>query len=1268
MARLEIRLLGVFQAILDGVPVAHFETHKTCALLAYLAVEAKQPHQREILAEMLWPDRPEGAARANLRHTLRELRTLLGESSPSDQSSTAPPFLLARRETIQINPAADLWVDTTTFHHLISDSIATSQLPLERLEEAVRMVRGSFLEGLSVGDSTVFQEWVLLKREQFQSQILKVLSQLVHCYEIIKDNERALEYARRQVAFAPWDETAHRQVMYLLGLTGQPGAALDYYETIQQVLAEELGVGPGVETKQLYEQIRSGNLKTRAALPTLSRIQIASHLPGFLNEETASPEPPVFVAREGELAKLDNLLRDTLNGQTRLAFITGDAGQGKTALLNEFARRVIHSFPETLVVNGNCNLCAGAGDPYLPFRDVMEMLTGDVGNRWQAGLIGREHARRLWEAQTLAIQALIEGGSSLIDTILSGEVLLLRTAIAAPDRVDWLERLEELTRQGRAKDTDLEQSHLFEQYTNVLRFLASRHPLVLLLDDMQWADSSSIYLLFHLGRRLTNSRVLILCAYRPEEVTSRPAGEHYPLAKVLLEFKRMFGDVWIDLNQGEQAEGRKFLDALLDVEPNHLTQSFRNSLFRRTGGHPLFAIELLRSLQDRQNLRKDENGCWIETPALDWDLLPARVEAVIEERIGQLDNELQQILSVACVEGEIFTTQVVAEVQKVGIGLLQNLFSQQLERKYRLIQEQEAVQTESGWIFHYKFSHVLYRDFLYKRLNQGEKHWLHGEVAVALEKVFKGRLEGMEVKLANHFYQAEKFERAQNYFCLAAERAARLYANDEAINLYSHAIDMTAKAPPDDGVLAGLYHARGQAWETSGDFERSRTDYEMALQLTQTADPNRLEWQALIDLGKLWSSRYYQRSLDYYDQALTLARRINDPTILAESLNGMGNWYINAENPKKAIEYHQDAFSIMKTLDDPRGLAYTLDMLGIASLLMGDCRGSKAYYDQAIALFRELNDHPGLASSLTGRGNIGGAAYYSLGIVTTIKPWAAQRDFEEAIQLCRETGSLAGEAWVLWSLGYLFIVKGDFEHALGTVLDGLRIASEIKHLEWVVGNQTTLGVVYHELFALTDACQQLEQALVLARELRSQHWIYMITGSLTATHHLLGDIQQAQSILDTVIAPQTPMDTSSKRFCWVRRAELALSQGDPALALEITERLIASAPGMATGSVITYLWKLKGEALAACGHTNTAVSWLSKAMEHSKATGERFLQWRIHASLGHLYQTLGNRSCAQDEYSAAKGLIEELAATIPDEGLKGSFLQGARRVLKNNPW
>ncbi len=244
--------------------------------------------------------------------------------------------------------------------------------------------------------------------------------------------------------------------------------------------------------------------------------------------------------------------------------------------------------PDLLVASGTCNAYSGVGDPYLPFREVLGMLTGEVEARWTAGTIASDHARRLWQALPAAAEALLDHGPHVSPALLSGEALLSRAATACPG-APWLGRLRERVERGRTGGDRLEQSHLFQQVSNVLRSLSEAHPLLLVLDDLQWADRASTGLLFHLGRRLEGARILVAGAYRPEEValgaedSETGNRDRHPLEQLLAEFKRAHGDVWLDLAEVEEPEGRRFVEALLETEPNRLGEDFRQALAERAG-------------------------------------------------------------------------------------------------------------------------------------------------------------------------------------------------------------------------------------------------------------------------------------------------------------------------------------------------------------------------------------------------------------------------------------------------------------------------------------------------------------------------------------------------------------------------------------------------------------------------------------------------------------------------------------------------------------
>jgi len=1218
-----------------------FRSRRTVALLGYLVAERRSV-ARGFLAALFWPDVATSTGRSNLRRELHNLTQVLPDCWELD------------RQAVAFVPSADVAIDLYTLLQLEAE---------ERWPDAAELLGGQFLEGLSLDDNLQFENWLLGERERWRGRSEAILTRVIEGHTRRGHYADALRHARRLLQLAPWNENAHRQAMRLLAWTGQRGAALRQFETCRRALWEELAVEPAGKTTALCQQIQSGELDLPPQLPT------------FLTEEAARHEVdrPLFVARQRELSQLDAFLNEALAGQGRVIFVTGGPGSGKTALMDAFARRAMEAHPDLLVASGNSNAYSDVGDPYLPFRDAMAMLSGDVEAKWDAGAITRDHAQRLWAALPLVVQALLDHGPHLLDVLVPGAALLARAMLAEQAGAPWLPRLRAHVNRLGTMSKDVEQSYLFQQVTNVLRTVVQEQPLLLILDDIQWADVASVSLLFHLGRRLAgaDSRVLIACAYRPEEVALDRAGERHSLARALSEFKRIFGDVWVVLGQDDRIEGRRFMDALLDAGPNRLAEGFRAALFHRTEGHPLFTIELLRAMQERGDLIKDEDGCWIEGPTLDWEALPARVEAVIAERVDRLDPELQEILTVASVEGEVFTGQVVAQVLEMAERPLLHRLSQDLERRHRLVREHEEVHTSRTRVSRYSFRHVLFHDYVYNRLSLGERRLLHGHVAAALEGLYDGQLDEFAVQLAHHYDRAGDDGHALYYFAQAAENASSVYANDEAYTHYTRAIEAGKRVSADAGSVIRLHLGRGLVGQTLGDFEGALADYESALQLAGSAgerNAEHLKWRALLDLGRLWTSRDYSCAHDCLRDALELAHRIGDPTVLAGSLNWMGNWYLNQENPRAAIGHHEEALEIFEQVGDGRGLATTLDLLGIASLLSGDLTASVGYYDRAIALFRELGDQPNLASSLTGRGHASGTTHTtSLTVVSPTIPISPRRDFEEAIRISREIGSPAREAWVLWSLGLWQIVRGRYGQALEAIQSGLDISTEIGHRARIVGNRCALGTLYAELLAPEEARRQLESALTLAEELRSQVWIHQATGTLSAAYCLLNDRTQAQTCLKSVLCGETPMDSLYKRYCWARRAELALCQGDPALALDIVERLITSAPGMSPGRVITFLWKLQGEALTALGHTEEAHTLLQAAVENAQAMGERFLLWRIHSSLGRLYRTLDRQSEAGKESATARELVEELADTIPDGEVRDNFLRRAHNALRSSP-
>jgi adenylate cyclase len=497
---------------------------------------------------------------------------------------------------------------------------------------------------------------------------------------------------------------------------------------------------------------------------------------------------------------------------------------------------------------------------------------------------------------------LVEAGPDLIETFLLPHALLKRARAVASGSESWLIRLAERVEQQPVRRAGIpgpQQSDLFGQYTRVLQALGQQSPLLLVIDDLHWGDLGSISLLFHLGHQLARCRTLIVGTYRPEEVAlgriDPAAGSEqrvrHPLAPVINELQRDFGSITVDL---DQAERRDFVQALLDSEPNRLGQSFREMLFRQTQGHPLFTVELLRGLQEQGNLVQDQEGHWIEGTSLDWDRLPARVEAVIAERIGRLPQPLRAALRVASVEGDAFTAEVVARIGIADERDIVRWFSQALDRRHRLVSARGIARVGHQRLSQYRFRHILYQRYLYNTLDEVERVHLHEQVAIALEALCGPEETGaIAVQLARHFEAAGMTEKAVYYLQQAWQRALQLSAYQDGLAHLQRGLALLMTLPPsperDEQELA-LQLAFGVAWQAVKGTQalEMKDAYIRARQLCQQWGDTARLCQVLGELALHHFTRAeHQRARAFGEQALNAADRLKNPL-----LEAMGHWYL----------------------------------------------------------------------------------------------------------------------------------------------------------------------------------------------------------------------------------------------------------------------------------------------------------------------------------------------------------------------------------------
>ena len=549
---------------------------------------------------------------------------------------------------------------------------------------------------------------------------------------------------------------------------------------------------------------------------------------------------PIFVGREKELQQLGDRLDLMIEGQGQVCFVTAEAGFGKTSLATEFARRAQQHHEDLLVVIGDCNAHTGISDPYLPFRELLSMLMGDTDERVAQGMTTEENAGRLEGFLGVSKRILTDVGPDLIDIFLPGIGLATRaSAMVVGDKKERRRRNDSFAGSAAAmamadSGVSSEQSRIFEQVTSVLTSLAEKKPLLLILDDLHWVDESSASLLFHLARRIESSRIHVVGTFRPEEVALGRGEARHPMEQVVSELKRHYGDLVLALGDDTEAETRQFIDMLIDNEPNKLGETFRRELHRRTDGHALFAAELLLDMQERGDLQLDASGQWVEGDSLDWSQLPARVEGVVEERINRLETELQEILTIASVEGQTFTAQVVGRMQDIAERQLLKRLTRELERRHRLVSEEGSRRVGENRISQFRFRHQMFQKYLYESLGQSEREQLHEDVAAILESLYESYRSTVAVQLARHYENALLWAQAAECYLLAGERALEVYACNEALGLAERgiaALEQIGDLSDQSELLLELNLLLGQAQHNAGQFAESMDTFKQTSEL-----------------------------------------------------------------------------------------------------------------------------------------------------------------------------------------------------------------------------------------------------------------------------------------------------------------------------------------------------------------------------------------------------------------------------------------------------
>jgi len=970
-----------------------------------------------------------------------------------------------------------------------------------------------------------------------------------------------------------------------------------------------------------------------------------------------------FVGRERELSELEGFLDRAMAGAAQVVFIAGEAGSGKSTLVDEFVRRAEEANPDLIAAVGECNAQTGAGDPYLPFRQVLTVLTGAGDPKGTASKVSATNAARLKEFVRISGETLLTIGPDLIGIFVPGAALLAKIATTAAKQSKLADKLAERVKGGggSAIDSSLDQERIFEQYALVLAALSQQRELILILDDLHWADSASLTLLFHLARQLKDSRVLIVGTYRPDDValgrlsTTSGRVERHPFEPILNEIQRYAGDVVIDLGASQTDEGRALVDALVDSEPNRLDPTFREQLYARTEGHPLFTVELLRTLEERDDLTKDASGRWVQAASLDWETLPARVEGVIAERLGRLTEEARETLTVGSVIGRDFAAQVIARVQDVPERELVKQLARELDKRHHLVQEAGETRVGKQFLSWYRFAHALFQQFLYNDMSAGERRLLHGDVAGVLETLYAGYTDEIAAELARHYQEAGDDEKAIAYLIQAGDSAFRAYAYSEAIAYTSRALDLGRSGVATHEQLQHLYTQRGRAYELSDRYDQALANYEEMQALGQTRHDHPLELEALMlcalayavgsrvwDLGKAQAL-----ALD----ALALADDLSDHPAEAKIYwilllaNRFGN-----EGARKAVEYGERSLALARALSLKQQLAFTLKDLAVAYVVCGRFPAAQAILPEAISLWRELDNKPMLAEVLGGQSAQSfGWGEFDQAIRAGEESYALNQSIRNRFGLA-VTGSFLCFAYEELGQMAMAIQRAQEAVGIGAELDlrsgpNWAVLLELASMFGFLGDHARAVEYAERAIATTDP--EIPARVELSRAVRAS--LYLQQGQRAEAEALLASsvFGSFESFLEATAA------VTGQAF--LVHAELALAQNDPERALTLMDDVIESVGRMGLLVLLPSALHVKARAVWALGRMDEARAMLVDARARAEAMQARYRLLPILMSLRELEIALGHPVEAEAVRLEASEVAMYIAEHAPVE-LRTSFL------------
>jgi len=788
---IEIRLLENFFIQQDNTPLTSFSDRQQ-SLLAYLLLNAGQPQSRQQIAFLFWPASSDQQAKTNLRQLLHHLR----QTWPDLEH-----YLQITARTIQWNPNSSFTLDTEQFQTLLQragDAVSLSER-CHLLEEALSCYRGDLLPAC-------YDDWIMPVRERLRRQFITAQAALIQTYEAQGEYQSAIRWAEQFLQDDPLHEETYRSLMRLYALTNNRASALRVYHTCQTVLQQELGVEPGPATREQYKRLL--NITGPVEQPTIG-------LP--------TPHASLLIGRTHEWIILSQIWQTVQRGQAQVVLIHGEAGIGKTRLLEEFTKWA------TLqgAVIAQTRSYAAQGE--LVYAPVTAWLRSENLRRRLSSL------DEVWLAEV----------SRLLPELL---VEYPQLAPPQPFTESW------------------QRQRFYEALARAIVSESDKRPLLLILDDLQWSGEGMLAWLSYLLQFASQQPLLIIGAIRSGTIDAM-----HPLQSWVAALRQEQRLTELRLHPLDKKDSASLANHIAGRE---LPAVQLVNLYRETEGNPFFIVETVRATLEQSGTATLGS---VESRMVVAASLPPRVQAVIESRLNQLSSAAAHLAEYAAVIGREFSFDVLAQTSERDEEALVHSLDELWQR--RIVREQGKTA--------YDFSHDKIREVVYNRISQARRRLLHRRVAEALLAVYSENQPGLSAQLAVHYEQAQMPQQAVTYYQQAAEDAQRVYANTEVVKLLTQALNLLKTLPASEDrdiqeLSLRVALSAPMVALTGYNTPALMAEYEWVLLLCQRlkrpSDPRALRGLAIANILQA----NFQQSWGYGQQILDLVQSDQDSILLVE--------------------------------------------------------------------------------------------------------------------------------------------------------------------------------------------------------------------------------------------------------------------------------------------------------------------------------------------------------------------------------------------------